>query len=581
MVDYVAVLRRTIDALPKNTPEIRGRVYAKARTTVESKLAMINPPPSQALIAKQMSGLEAAIGTVEADFAVAVEALPEPIVQESDPFADIFNGMADVKAPASRDAARDALSNADVFSIPEKTREAIISELPPQPAVPVKKADAFGFELPELPAAPVQMDNMIFPDLPDRPRLPETSNLDFPDIPENAHPAPRTQDSFDDVFGDLPPPVLPRSPSQTSLQPSLDEPVMTPDFKRPPRPKAKPGRILMPLLGLALLSGAGALAWTERNQIIALLQPEPQPAIIAQPETPVAPATSEPAPETATEPEVAPATPNAPAEPAANAPQKFTQRLNSDGTEIDAGAATSGGEQSVAQLEPATEAPAAEAPAAEPATPVEPPAAETPAVEPALPAAEPSAQPNEAMPVGQKAIFYEERTSGAEGSARTGAVVWSVVRESPGNDRPPEPAIRGELTIPELSLNVRMTLRRNADATLPASHILELIMSVPDDFAGGTIEDVQRVNFKPTEESAGAALAATPVKVADKFFLVALENTPAAQSANLKLLREQNWIDLPVVYRTGRRALFTMEKGLVGDQVFKQVLDAWIAAPLQ
>jgi hypothetical protein len=218
-------------------------------------------------------------------------------------------------------------------------------------------------------------------------------------------------------------------------------------------------------------------------------------------------------------------------------------------------------------VDPAT--PPAEMPA------ITPPAAETP-VAPAEPAV-----PAEAIPVGQKAIFYEERTSGAEGSARTGAVVWSMVRESPGNDRPPEPAVRGELTIPEAGLNVRMTLRRNADATLPASHILELIMTVPDDFAGGTIEDVQRVNLKPSEESAGAPLAATPVKVADKFFLVALENAPAAIESNLKLLREQSWIDLPVVYRTGRRALFTMEKGLVGDQVFKQVLDAWAAEPLK
>jgi hypothetical protein len=141
--------------------------------------------------------------------------------------------------------------------------------------------------------------------------------------------------------------------------------------------------------------------------------------------------------------------------------------------------------------------------------------------------------------------------------------------------------VRGELTIPEAGLNVRMTLRRNADATLPASHILELIMTVPEDFAGGTIEDVQRVNMKPTEESAGAPLAATPVKVADKFFLVALENAPPAIESNLKLLREQSWIDLPVVYRTGRRALFTMEKGLVGDKVFKEVLDAWATTPLQ
>jgi hypothetical protein len=569
MVDYVAVLRRTIDALPKNTPEIRERVYAKARTTVESKLAMISPPPSAALIAKQMSGLDAAIATVEADFAVALEAHDAPIVKEADPLADILNALPNVKDTSVRDAARAALpetqSNADVFSTPAAVRETFTSEFPPIADTQIKRVDAFPFDM---------------PDLPDRPRLPDAATLDFPELPDAPKPTPRTNDSFDDVFGDSAPAFPPRVKNPLPPLSSLDEPVMPPQFVRPKRPQPKRGRMLLPLLGLALLAGAGALAWTEREQIIALLQPEQAPVVVAQPDAPVEPATP-------TEPAATPAEPAAtPAIQAEPATQKFTQRLNADGTEVDAGTGVAGGEQSVAQLEPAAE-PATPTPPAAPAEP-ETPAVETPAVDPAatpetpvVPAAETPATPAEAIPVGQKAIFYEERTSGAEGSARTGAVVWSVVRESPGNDKPPEPAVRGELTIPEAGLNVRMTLRRNADATLPASHILELIMTVPEDFAGGTIEDVQRVNMKPTEESAGAALAATPVKVADKFFLVALENAPAAIEANLKLLREQSWIDLPVVYRSGRRALFTMEKGLVGDKVFKEVLDAWVAAPLQ
>ncbi len=547
MVDYVAVLRRTIDALPKNTPEIRARVYAKARSTVESKLAMINPPPSQALIAKQMSGLDAAIATVESDFDVAVEDWLTPTVQEIDPLADILNALPDVKPSALPDVKPSALRREvrDVFSTESVTSPS-----------------------PNTSQTLNQINQRIAPVSTDLPRLPETSKLEFPELPQPVRIDSGPQDGFDEVFGDMPSPQYPNAAKSASNLPTLDDPVFPPTFSRPPKQKAKPGRVLLPLLGLALLAGAGALAWTEREQLIALLQPEQMPAVTAQPEKPVAPE-----PPASTEPSVAQTDLDA------NAPQKFTQRLNSDGTEVDGGVGTAAGEQSVAQLEPAKENPA------EPTTPSidtpQLPVTETPVAEPAAAAAETPVTPAGAIPVGQKAIFYEERTSGAEGSARTGAVVWSVVRESPGNDRPPEPAIRGELSIPEVGLNVRMTLRRNADATLPASHILELIMSVPDDFPGGTIEDVQRVNLKPTEESAGAPLLATPVKVADRFFLVAMENAPAAQEANLSLLREQNWIDLPVVYRTGRRALFTMEKGLVGDQVFKQVLDAWAAAPLQ
>ena len=48
--------------------------------------------------------------------------------------------------------------------------------------------------------------------------------------------------------------------------------------------------------------------------------------------------------------------------------------------------------------------------------------------------------------------------------------------------------------------------------------------------------------------------------------------------ANMTLLRRQSWIDIPVVYKSGRRALFTMEKGIPGEKVFDDALKAWTVA---
>src|SRR5690606_1743569 len=59
------------------------------------------------------------------------------------------------------------------------------------------------------------------------------------------------------------------------------------------------------------------------------------------------------------------------------------------------------------------------------------------------------------LAVAQKAIFYEERTSAAEGSAEPGTTVWSLVQESPGANLPPEPAIRAEATIPGKEVKLR------------------------------------------------------------------------------------------------------------------------------
>ena len=178
----------------------------------------------------------------------------------------------------------------------------------------------------------------------------------------------------------------------------------------------------------------------------------------------------------------------------------------------------------------------------------------------------------------QKAIFYEERTNVAEGSAEIGTIVWSVVQQSPGNDLPPEPAIRAEAKIPGKDLTMTMTIKRNVDTTIPASHTIEMIFITPDNFDGGGIENILRVALKGTEEAAGNPLLGIPVKITDGYFLVALSDTKAEIETNLSLLKREQWIDVPLVYKSGRRALFTMEKGVPGDKVFDDAIKAWQAA---
>jgi hypothetical protein len=208
------------------------------------------------------------------------------------------------------------------------------------------------------------------------------------------------------------------------------------------------------------------------------------------------------------------------------------------------------------------------------------PAADTTAAPPAASEQTPPAAPETqaAVPVGQKAIFYEERTSVAQGSAEPGNIVWSLVQESPGGDAPPEPAIRGEATIPGKDVQLRLTIRRNADQTLPASHIVEMIFLTPDGFEGGGIENVLRIALKTAEQDAGSPLIGIPAKIADGYFLVALSNNDAERNQNTQLMLQQQWIDIPIAYRSGRRALVTMEKGIPGNKVFQDAIRAWQAA---
>jgi hypothetical protein len=227
---------------------------------------------------------------------------------------------------------------------------------------------------------------------------------------------------------------------------------------------------------------------------------------------------------------------------------------------------------------PATPGAAPATPPADGATPT--PAAPTDSAAAPAPGAAPGTAPTAApaetaLAVGQKAIFYEERTSTAQGSAEPGSIVWSLVQESPGGNLPPEPAIRAEASIPGKDVQLRMTIRRNTDQTLPASHIIEMIFLTPDGFDGGGVDNILRVAMKGSEQDAGSPLIGIPAKIADGFFLVALNDTKPDEDANLTLLRGQKWIDVPVVYKTGRLALLTMEKGIPGEKVFDEALKAW------
>lgn len=517
MADFVAVLKKTLDGMGETTPATRARVYEKARATIGAKLAAIDPPPPAAVADRQKRALEDAIAAVEKEYAAA----SDPLAELENVFASLKNPQPKVLAPASQPAPK-------AESWPRTT---------PAPGQPASTARA--------PIAPL-------------PPAPPPTRIDTA--------APRA----------APPP-------DPSLEPTLDDDASE-DFRHEanddlPRRRGYGGLIAAGLV-LAVIAGGAYGIWLNRDAFGGLFGGEETIAAAPPAETPP-PAAEVPAePPAAEAPAAAPATEG-----------KFTQRLTPEGTETDPGPA--GGDAGVGEgtsVAGLTQPPAAaETPAAQPPATPETPAADAAApagtsADPALPAtpAE-TAQPPAATPAGtvavaQKAIFYEERTSTAEGSAEPGSVVWSVVQESPGADLPPEPAIRAEATIPGKDVQLRMTVRRNADRTLPASHIIEMIFLTPDGFDGGGIDNILRIALKSSEQEAGSPLIGIPAKIADGFFLVALNDSQAEINSNLTLLRRQTWIDVPVVYKSGRRALFTMEKGIPGEKVFDDALKAWQTA---
>ncbi|MDQ0457100.1 hypothetical protein [Rhizobium paknamense] len=676
MADFVAVIRRAVDGLSNNTPEMRVKVYEKARGAVRRQLENMTPRPPEEMLRRQLEKLEAAIVDVESEYAEALPPLDEPAYapeREAEPYQPPQPDHAEVHDPEP------------YRPEPHQEPEAYHEPEPHQPEPPAYDHEPEPYHEPPAPVAepvyheephhheePVRWEEatpepVAHHDAPQQPVEPEphpaftpvhdeppgwgapltppaaaaeTARRNSTDawldehLDEVAAHAPRpaqavsheaasrpvsipqaTPPAFDEAsaLNDFdafvrenagnrrePPQHTPddllhweKADQQVSFGEvsgedarKADDPAWISDFTPPPvaeapapAPKktkttrkpthspeemaavlAKSGkktsrsksRGIMPyviILVLVLLAaGGGYAAWMNRASLDAMLASFTNRSSSGN-------STTTPASTPASTGQQQPA--NAAA--GDGNPRKFTQRLTPDGKEVDEGASTAtpatGEGRSVSQQNVA-------APAGTPAqAPAQGAAAGTPFVVPEN---------------GQKAYLYEERLGQTTPTTIQGYILWSEVKETGDNGRA-EPVIQGKLTIPDRSLTALITFKRNTDSSLPASHLLEVVFSTGDKFDGGSIDSVQRVTMKRNEQDRGDPIVAVPAKITDDTFMIAFNDFAEVVARNVDLLRSRDWIDIPVTYRNGRRALITLDKGATGKPIFENVIKEWVA----
>lgn len=505
MVDFVAVIEKAVNGLAENTPEMRDKVYGKARAAINRQLENIDPPISDAVKDKQLAKLEDAIAEVESR---NVEA-----AIDEDAFSDVFS--------ESDATAMEAESQGVKPQPPASESVEPASPAPPPPATP---------PTPPPPMPPPPADDIAHP--PGH-EYEQTGYDQFGlDDAEPAGPKPR-DDYGQDYLAD--------QPGEEYFETNRSGILRT---------AAIAVGVLFLVVGLAFA------LWFMRGDIIALVY---SPSSTVE-ESAAPTADSDLQEETVEAPEVdtAAVLPGAADSPVPAAEdQKFTQRLLEDGSEVDTGPAAASARpsaeegKSVTAIDETAQETALVAPTAEPATEADPPV------------------------IRQKMFIYEEQPGQVSPSAQEGTVAWQIVRESPGDNLPPEPAIQASLDVPEKGLSAVLTIKRNADASLPASHLIEIVFDLTESFQGGAIDSIQNFAMKDTEEATGDSLIAVPAKITDSFFMIALNDFSEAVALNTSLLRDRNWIDLPVAYGNGQRALLTLEKGSTGAEVFDQVIRAW------
>ena len=172
-------------------------------------------------------------------------------------------------------------------------------------------------------------------------------------------------------------------------------------------------------------------------------------------------------------------------------------------------------------------------------------------------------------------LFEENQADPQNPRATSGRVVWRLDAVNAGQGQPLETAVRASVEIPGQTVTMNFVLRRNLDAALPASHTIELTVTTPPGEPTRAIRDVGLLQLKNEEAARGTPIAGLPVPVRDNLFLIGLSNLPADQERNSELLTRRNWLDLPLRFVSGQRAIISLEKGLAGEQVMNQAFERW------
>jgi hypothetical protein len=172
----------------------------------------------------------------------------------------------------------------------------------------------------------------------------------------------------------------------------------------------------------------------------------------------------------------------------------------------------------------------------------------------------------------ERATLYEEDPNDPKGVSVAGSAVWRVEKLPPKDGRPQELVLHADIAVPERDFLLQWTMRRNDDKTLPASHTVDFVFTLPNDRG---VSNIPGMLMKESEDERGKPLAGLAVKVTSGYFMLGLSAVAKEAESNMRLLKERAWLSVPIVYENNRRAILVFAKGESGARAFNQALAAW------
>lgn len=598
MTDFYSVLQRAVASLPDGSGPQRRAVYDKARKALLKQLQSFDPPLPSADVTAQRLALEDAIRKIENEIARQIRT--RRAVQGAMPAASSATPRQPAASSASARPAAEVpariapppASTPEPARTPEVQAELLESAVSEATAAPREEARVQRLAPAAPPPVVLPPDDEPHPDEDARmfeeeaeedvaPRSrrrarrqnpvyeeEEPQEVEYEHVEEEATADDRAD--FDDEDADEVPQARDRRrrgaresrrelrAERRAARASRKEAKRKPRVERAGRSLVS--RIALPLVVLVLLGAASYAALTQRDALMAVLEsfenrsPETRDPIVAA--APGSEKNDDRLPsiregEDTRTVTTTPWSPDGPETETTGVTESGPARsVGEDAVPFRSDPAESPAESQVAAVDPAASRSGDDAPEA----------AEAPVD----------------RPVGvQQAVLYEEaQRQGEPGPAVPGSVEWSMVRQSVGGGEP-EPVVRASAAIPERNMTATLTIRENRDAGLPASHLIEIEFEVPPSFEGGGVKNVPGIIMKESEQSRGEPLRGAAARVSSGLFWIALSEDPNDRQYNLELLARRDWIDIPILYESGRRAILTLRKGSDGFQSVDAALRAW------
>jgi hypothetical protein len=154
-----------------------------------------------------------------------------------------------------------------------------------------------------------------------------------------------------------------------------------------------------------------------------------------------------------------------------------------------------------------------------------------------------------------------------------GNAVWSIVPAPAG--QPAAIGVKADVDVPDLKMHASMILRKNFDASLPASHTIDLRVTFDAGSPVKGIKDIALPLMRRDDPPAADALTGVRVKISDNYFLVGLNRGDSDVARNVQEIAERGWFDFPMQLDDDRIAKLTFEKGGDGEKIVAQALAAW------